>query len=52
MSDRYSRQTILAEVGTAGQARLRGATVLVVGAGGLGCACNTYALPASVDSRS
>jgi len=35
-TDRYSRQTILPEIGTAGQARLRGASVLVVGAGGLG----------------
>lgn len=37
MSDRYSRQTILPEVGPEGQARLAGATVAVIGAGGLGC---------------
>jgi molybdopterin/thiamine biosynthesis adenylyltransferase/rhodanese-related sulfurtransferase len=48
MSDRYSRQTILAEVGNAGQARLRGATVLVVGAGGLGCAVLQYICAAGV----
>ena len=36
MSDRYARQRVLAEVGEAGQARLAAASVLVVGAGGLG----------------
>ncbi|MET1053131.1 MAG: ThiF family adenylyltransferase, partial [Mycetocola sp.] len=35
-SERYRRQTVLAEVGTAGQHRIRAARVLVVGAGGLG----------------
>jgi len=48
MSDRYSRQTILAEVGDAGQARLLGAAVLVVGAGGLGCAVLQYVCAAGV----
>jgi adenylyltransferase/sulfurtransferase len=33
----YSRQAALPEVGAAGQARLAGAHVVVVGAGGLGC---------------
>ena len=36
MSERYARQTILPEVGAAGLARLAAASVLVVGAGGLG----------------
>ncbi|GAC1458785.1 MAG: ThiF family adenylyltransferase [Steroidobacteraceae bacterium] len=48
MSDRYSRQTILPEVGDAGQARLAGAHVLVVGAGGLGCAVLEYLTAAGI----
>jgi sulfur-carrier protein adenylyltransferase/sulfurtransferase len=48
MSDRYSRQTILPQVGDAGQARLAGASVLVVGAGGLGCAVLQYLAAAGV----
>jgi sulfur-carrier protein adenylyltransferase/sulfurtransferase len=42
MSDRYARQMILPEVGARGQARLEAATVLIVGAGGLGCAVLAY----------
>jgi len=48
MSDRYARQEILPEVGREGQARLAGATVLVVGAGGLGCAVLQYLAAAGV----
>jgi molybdopterin/thiamine biosynthesis adenylyltransferase/rhodanese-related sulfurtransferase len=48
MSDRYARQTILPEVGAAGQARLGAARVLVVGAGGLGCALLPYLAGAGV----
>ena len=48
MSDRYCRQTILPEVGEAGQARLRDACVLVVGAGGLGSAVLQYLCAAGV----
>jgi sulfur-carrier protein adenylyltransferase/sulfurtransferase len=48
MSERYARQTILPEVGPEGQARLAAATVLVVGAGGLGCAVLPYLAAAGV----
>ena len=48
MTDRYARQTILAEVGPEGQARLAAGTVLVVGAGGLGCAVLPYLAAAGV----
>jgi molybdopterin-synthase adenylyltransferase len=37
MSKRYARQVALPDVGEAGQARLRAASVLLVGLGGLGC---------------
>jgi molybdopterin/thiamine biosynthesis adenylyltransferase/rhodanese-related sulfurtransferase len=45
---RYGRQTILPDVGEAGQARLRDACVLVVGAGGLGSAVLQYLCAAGV----
>ena len=48
MSDRYSRQAILPEVGEAGQAHLRDACVVVVGAGGLGSAVLQYLCAAGV----
>ncbi|MBW4051545.1 MAG: HesA/MoeB/ThiF family protein [Proteobacteria bacterium] len=48
MTDRYSRQTVLPEVGPEGQQRLRAASVLVVGAGGLGCAVLQYLCAAGV----
>lgn len=39
---RYNRHIILSKVGLAGQERLKGASVLVVGAGGLGCPVLQY----------
>ncbi len=45
---RYSRHILLAEVGGAGQARLRNASVLVVGAGGLGSPLVLYLAAAGV----
>ncbi|MEP7245886.1 MAG: HesA/MoeB/ThiF family protein [Gammaproteobacteria bacterium] len=46
--DRYARQVSLPQVGPEGQALIRAATVLVVGAGGLGCAVLSYLAAAGV----
>ena len=48
MNERYAKQTILPEIGPAGQARLGAASVLCVGAGGLGCAALPYLVGAGV----
>ncbi|MGH8290186.1 MAG: ThiF family adenylyltransferase [Steroidobacteraceae bacterium] len=48
MTDRYARQMVLPEVGVDGQARLGAATVLVVGAGGLGSPVLQYLCAAGV----
>ena len=48
MTDRYSRQIVLPEVGPEGQERLRTSSVLIVGAGGLGCPVLQYLCAAGV----
>jgi len=45
---RYSRHIILPEVGGKGQKKIRDASVLVVGAGGLGSPCSIYLAAAGV----
>lgn len=45
---RYSRQTMLPEIGTEGQRRLAAATVAVIGLGGLGSAAATYLTGAGI----
>ena len=47
-NERYARQMVLPEVGPRGQARLGAASVLVAGAGGLGCAVLEYLCAAGV----
>lgn len=46
--ERYQRQIILKEFGTAGQQKLLQAKVLVIGAGGLGCSALQYLTAAGI----
>jgi sulfur-carrier protein adenylyltransferase/sulfurtransferase len=46
--NRYARQLVIPEIGRAGQARLKNAGVLIVGAGGLGSAIAMYLAAAGV----
>ena len=48
--ERYQRQVILKELGMAGQQQLAAAKVLVIGAGGLGCAALQYLVAAGIGS--
>lgn len=47
-SQRYNRQIILAEVGASGQEKLKQATVLIIGLGGLGAAVLPYLAAAGI----
>ena len=48
MNQRYARHITLAEVGVKGQEKLTAAKIIVVGAGGLGCAALQYLVSAGV----
>ncbi|NVM28702.1 MAG: HesA/MoeB/ThiF family protein [Candidatus Helarchaeota archaeon] len=45
---RYSRQIVMKEVGGKGQKKLRESSVLIVGAGGLGCPASVYLAAAGI----
>lgn len=45
---RYSRQIILPEIRVGGQLKIKQASVLIIGAGGLGCPCAMYLASAGV----
>ena len=50
-SERYSRQTMLAEIGEEGQRKIAAASVLIIGLGGLGAPVATYPTGAGVGHR-
>lgn len=45
---RYSRQIILSEIGVKGQLNLKNSSILIVGAGGLGCPSALYLVGAGI----
>lgn len=46
--DRFARHIVLPQIGGAGQARLKAATVVVIGAGGIGCPVIQYLAAAGI----
>lgn len=46
--NRFSRQLILKGIGPSGQEKIRDSSILVIGAGGLGCPVTTYLAAAGV----
>ncbi|HEY1124215.1 MAG TPA: HesA/MoeB/ThiF family protein [Sphingobium sp.] len=46
--ERYARHIVLKEIGGAGQARLLGAHVVIIGAGGIGCPAIAYLAAAGI----
>lgn len=46
--DRYARQIVLPQFGGAGQAKLKAAHIVVIGAGGIGCPALTYLAAAGI----
>ncbi|WP_179009200.1 HesA/MoeB/ThiF family protein [Winogradskyella forsetii] len=50
ITERYKRQIQLPQVGTMGQQKLKDAKILVVGAGGLGCAILPYLIASGIET--
>ncbi len=47
--ERYSRHLVMPEVGMTGQKRLKAASILIAGTGGLGAPWAMYSATASID---